>query len=1140
MRPITSALAGLAALTLSAPSPAQTITSFEADDWTDAISAGNVQVERVREHASDGDWALRVDFPGNEADTWPGITWQADRETTGHQALEFDVFNPGDDPVGLSWRIDLETGDPVFGGVTIQPGGPHAIEIWLVGLSDVTKVFPYIRMPRVDRTLYFDHFRWLQLDTDYFTALRYVDDATLPSPTPAELEHGYIVFARALTDVVFENSVPREHERIETVDLFATPGEYEPATLALRALEDLDDLRVSFDGVPATGEVLPIRTLDKRVVYSSREFVARMPVLCERRDVVDIAEATCKRFLIDLKIDEGADPGIHQGSVHIDREGGERVTLPLRLRVLPFTLVEPEGMMWGEYYRGPMLASDDETWSEYLRPDMVDMREHGMTSVGLCFGAEIENVEFAADGTCALNFPGDSRYEQFMNLYVELGYPAPVILLSDSGQSAAGMGEVPVASDEWANRYKGFWRAMQAEAKRRGWPEVIVQPVDEPGWQGQEEKERNIRCLELLKQIPGMRTEQDGPGDAYFHNEAGPHSDVWNYNGGLSADHYPKALDDGRMVLIYNCDVESYRPEADRYVNGWFQAAHATHGAFNWAYMSWNGSPYDDQDHKTGTWMHVYPSMDDEPGGPSMGWIGAREGIDDYRYISTLASLTGGQVIDRTLASLDVSPGVRGRARWTETGLSPDGAKTIGGTMKLPNGWTHDDYQKNRWNIARATIDALAARGTISPVGRPSVSKRKSGELLTDLRWETRAQHARGTAPIAAARQVTIPVWDRSPEIDGEIGSGIWRSAARLEPFTVNTGKGKPKMRTDVLIGTDGAELYIAATCHEDNMAHITATVTQDGGQVWQDDCVEIFVDSNLDRSTFKQIIVNSLGTQGWSGTMDSGWRSNSRVKAAHHEDSWTVEMAIPMAELGITGGQFGLNVCRERRPMETLELSCWSPTGGAFGQPSMFGIASIGQAWLKVPPALLGENPISVTMTNETDAARSVSLTLEEDGRRRVLENALALAPGETVTRAYTYEASADATREYAVWMLDAGSAETLAQRRFAVDLPPPVALGVRPNMYYVADAEGFVEIDLNVAQGLLTDSALVVELLRGRKRVGSTAVSQIEGNRLRARLDLGGMPEGDYSVRARLSVPGEGKLEATAPLTRMRGPFD
>ena len=723
--------------------PGQLICSFENEDDLKVVSPSGPTAERVREHATDGEYSLKCLFKGSEKDTWPGLAWRpADPDVSKYAVLAFDVYNPSKEGAGLSWRIDDGHGKNVFNGASIPGRKTTTVELFLRGLEsqlDVTnlvQVYPYVRMPRKDVLLYFDNFRFTDLGLQ-FTPLVYEETGPAYHPTPQEAEAGYVLFARHWLDVVFPVSRPRPGETPPLLQAFAAPGEYEPLTLSVYALRELKDASVSVtdltcgkSSIPAANTtVYPLRCLNKRVTYSSKDYVADMPVLLENRASVTLKAGESKRFWLDVRVPQDTPAGVYTGTATLQAAGAPPARVPIALRVLPFRLTEPTDTIVGEYYTGPKLAATDEEKHTNLERDLRDMREHGMTSVGLCIGVPFEQADLKGDDV-SLNLDGTSLYEHFMNLYRDLGFPAPVVQLSDSGQSFASKLDLPLGGEEYARAYKAFWRAVQHECKTRGWPEIIVQPVDEPGWQGAEEKERNVTLLKLLKQVPGMRTEQDGPGDGYFHKQAGPFADVWNYNGGLSAPAtVAEAKEDGHLVMIYNCDVESYRPEVGRYVAGFFQKRAGIHGAYNWSYMTWRGGPYDDLDHRTGTWMHVYPPYKEEPGGPSIGWQGYREGMDDHKYIATMfatarraeangtpqATSAASRARARLQALLDTitySPGVRNSARWT--GRRNEGEKRfLSGTLKIPNGWDFVTYDMARWQLADATLTMMEAMGEI-------------------------------------------------------------------------------------------------------------------------------------------------------------------------------------------------------------------------------------------------------------------------------------------------------------------------------------------------------------------------------------------------------------------------------------------
>jgi hypothetical protein len=127
-----------------------------------------------------------------------------------------------------------------------------------------------------------------------------------------------------------------------------------------------------------------------------------------------------------------------------------------------------------------------------------------------------------------------------------------------------------------------------------------------------------------------------------------------------------------------------------------------------------------------------------------------------------------------------------------------------------------------------------------------------------------------------------------------------------------------------------------------------------------------------------------------------------AQIKTAARVDlekrQWTVEMAIPIAQLNL-GDRFGLNFCRERRPMDAFELSSWSATGGSFARMDRFGVGLMENGDrqkqpvdpglnLKVVPGYLvqGQEQISllidVRLPLETYANANVQLIIRGEGR--------------------------------------------------------------------------------------------------------------------------------------------------------------
>jgi len=632
-------------LALCSGALAQKITSFETPAEVAILRPSGLQAEQSREHATDGQHSLKVTVKGSATDSWPGLDYApANPDLSQAAVLAMDVFNPQDFPISLSFRLDDASGKNKFTGAEIKPG-PNRIELWLTAsrfdldMKHVARIYPYFRMPRRDFVLFFDNVR-IEAATARFKAMAFEETNPEPAYSGQDRARGYVVFARPWLSTVFPDSRPLPHELAPTLSVFGCPGQTVPVTFCLRALQDLGQTTVAPADLTGGGQKLPAEALrvypvsyrNKRLVYSSQFYVKDMPTILERREFVPVPKDRTQLFWINVAIPADQPAGLYTGQLTVKPTQGQPVAVPLQVRVLPYRLVEPRNMFFGEYYQPPQLAKTPEEKLATVARDLQDQREHGMTSLGLCYGPNDD--EFTVEGTnVTLNLKPDGLYSKTMETYKALGFPMPIIQLNDTGQTPAA--KFPFGSPEYIATYKSFWIALAKMHQERGWPEMIVQPVDEPAWQGPDERSRNLACLKWLKEIPGQRTEEDGPVDGYFLSEAGPFADVWNGNGAVPApDVMKKAQVAGRIITSYNNDVESYRPEMGRYCNGFYQLRAGARGTFNWAYISFAGDPYDDLSADTGSWMHVYPPLPElgEVGGASTGWEGARAGVDDFRF----------------------------------------------------------------------------------------------------------------------------------------------------------------------------------------------------------------------------------------------------------------------------------------------------------------------------------------------------------------------------------------------------------------------------------------------------------------------------------------------------------------------------
>ncbi|NUP99047.1 MAG: hypothetical protein HUU35_04230, partial [Armatimonadetes bacterium] len=176
------------------------------------------------------------------------------------------------------------------------------------------------------------------------------------------------------------------------------------------------------------------------------------------------------------------------------------------------------------------------------------------------------------------------------------------------------------------------------------------------------------------------------------------------------------------------------------------------------------------------------------------------------------------------------------------------------------------------------------------------------------------------------------------PNIDGQLGDSAWSTAAALEGFTSPTSTAVPAKATAAWMGFDEHAVYLAFRCAEPQPDRLKATALAGSADVWQDDCVEVFLRSTGHPLEFEQFIVNSHGiTQALRQRRQretKPWQPQWRARAAVAGDCWTAELAIPFVALGRPaprpGERLGLKLGREDYTRGEQVLSAW-PAGSSY-----------------------------------------------------------------------------------------------------------------------------------------------------------------------------------------------------------------
>jgi len=156
------------------------------------------------------------------------------------------------------------------------------------------------------------------------------------------------------------------------------------------------------------------------------------------------------------------------------------------------------------------------------------------------------------------------------------------------------------------------------------------------------------------------------------------------------------------------------------------------------------------------------------------------------------------------------------------------------------------------------------------------------------------------------------------PVIDGKLDDAVWEKA---QPVILRflTGRWEtPGQKTEARVLADEKAIYFAVKCWESAPGAMIAAGKKRDDALWDGDTIEFFLDPGhrQARRQYVQVIVNPDGVVCDSRNGDTRWNAALTAKAGRFDGGWTVELALPMADLGVAGAiprVWGLNINRQR-----------------------------------------------------------------------------------------------------------------------------------------------------------------------------------------------------------------------------------
>lgn len=380
-------------------------------------------------------------------------------------------------------------------------------------------------------------------------------------------------------------------------------------------------------------------------------------------------------------------------------------------------------------------------------------------------------------------------------------------------------------------------------------------------------------------------------------------------------------------------------------------------------------------------------------------------------------------------------------------------------------------------------------------------------------------------APAAqpAATAITITQAPSAIVIDGQLNEPAYSASKSLQLVKV-PGGGKTKYPTETWIFEGPDALYIAFKCHDDNTTALQKNITTRDGNIWSDDCVEIFLDTNLDRQGYYHFGLNPIAVQYDAscqpGGKTSDWNCQWQAKTFIADKFWSAEVKIPLPQF-IISQRFGLNLCRERRGGECSSMAILT---GLFHEPSEFvEIAGLKQANIQYIRSITdGEflpgkgNEWLATLTNDSPAPKKFTLrvtAVDSSGRKQTHSTTADTAPGNSTEISLAWPSK---TRIQGQYELDVLSDGNLMYRKSG-EIPHAFTMALAGNIFYVGEEIPLLINNLN----LNSQDKLVFEVVLlgpGTKVSMKTTPADEVFTAKKVCVVIPTVPDGNYRLEARL----------------------
>lgn len=219
----------------------------------------------------------------------------------------------------------------------------------------------------------------------------FIETGVKIAPKPGAWLNSYkaqplIVFSKANPGDILNRTVPVATDLVSELKGFACAGEYQPYWLGLYGLKDLEKLNVKIsDFISNSGKIAASKVTLYTVTCHYQSLSERpgktaklAAELLEKNFPFDLKNGKTQPLYLVVSIPANQPAGQYTAKLTISGSGSQAVSVPVKLKILPFKLHTPAGkdwQLWGDLHRWQLMPE------QVMRREIDDFAAHGITGL---------------------------------------------------------------------------------------------------------------------------------------------------------------------------------------------------------------------------------------------------------------------------------------------------------------------------------------------------------------------------------------------------------------------------------------------------------------------------------------------------------------------------------------------------------------------------------------------------------------------------------------------------------------------------------------------------------------------------------------------------------------------------------------